>query len=354
MNILNRLIETINLLIKHWYKIGFFCLLTTTLGAIYIFSLPRTYTSEVIMVPEVNKSSNLAGNMSSLASMAGIRLGGSDEDALYPEFYPKVLSTNDALCDLIKDSIFLNETKMPLLIYLTKHQREAWWSNLFSSSDKEKKKHLAPLNPRKLSKEQEILLQGLKSSITCFVDKRTNMVTINADSQDPEVSAQLASLVQNRLQKYITDYRTNKARNDMKYMEAIVEKAEKEYKAAQKKYAVFADANQELILQSVQQEEVSLENKMQLAYNAYSQSVQQLQIAQAKVQESMPAFTILQAASIPTKPSAPKRVVFVAFIGLLSFLISSMWIIAKDGLKKYRIQQKMTNTDNLKSASDAN
>ena len=84
----------------------------------------------------------------------------------------------------------------------------------------------------------------------------------------------------------------------------------------------------------MRQEEERLENEMQLAYNAYSQNAQQLQTARDKVQERTPAFTILQAASVPAKPTQPKRVVFVAVMLILSFLASCLWIIGRDVVKR--------------------
>lgn len=188
------------------------------------------------------------------------------------------------------------------------------------------------IDPQRLTKAQEKLLKGLGSSIVSFVDKRTNMVTINVTMQDPEVAAQVATMVENQLQQYIANYRTSKARNDVKYAEKISKKALDDYKAAQKVYARFADANQDLVLTSVQQEETRLENEMQLAYNGYSQSVTQLQLAQAKVQERMPAFTVLQQANVPIKPSAPKRMIFVFMMAVLSFSLSCLWIIVKSAM----------------------
>ena len=75
-----------------------------------------------------------------------------------------------------------------------------------------------------------------------------------------------------------------------------------------------------------------IENEMQLAYNGYSQSVTQLQLAQAKVQERMPAFTVLQQANVPIKPSAPKRMIFVFMMAVLSFSLSCLWIIVKSAM----------------------
>ena len=59
--------------------------------------------------------------------------------------------------------------------------------------------------------------------------------------------------------------------------------AKQKYIQAQYKYANFSDANEDIMLASLRQISDRLENEMQLAYNVYSQSAQQMQIALAKV-----------------------------------------------------------------------
>jgi LPS O-antigen subunit length determinant protein (WzzB/FepE family) len=56
---------------------------------------------------------------------------------------------------------------------------------------------------------------------------------------------------------------------------------------------------------------------------------QQLQASKAKLQERMPAFTILQGASVPVKPSGPKRMVFVAAMLFLATVITSLVVCRK-------------------------
>ena len=250
------------------------------------------------------------------------------------------------LCAILKQHVTPkgSRSSMTLFDYLTKHQESAWWSKYFSSDDNKDKvgpEALTPrMNPRRLNKRQTQLVKNLGGSISSFVDKRTDMVTINVIMQDPEVAAQVATMVQEKLQEYIVDYRTSKARNDVEYMMGITEQSEKKYREAQQKYARFVDANQDLVLTSMRQEEERLENEMQLAYNAYSQNAQQLQSARDKVQERTPAFTILQPAGVPAKPTQPKRVVFVALMLIFSFFASCLWIIGRDVVKRSNRKQQ--------------
>ena len=110
-----------------------------------------------------------------------------------------------------------------------------------------------------------------------------------------------------RLQNYVTNYRTNKARQDFGFQKGLFERKKKEYEIAQENYAKFSDANKNIILQSYRAEQVRLENEMNLAYQVYTSVAQQLQIAEAKVQEITPVYTIVEPATIPVKASKPSK-----------------------------------------------
>lgn len=57
-------------------------------------------------------------------------------------------------------------------------------------------------------------MKALSDHIGVSVDKKTGVTTISVTMQDPRISACLTDTVVNRLQSYIIDYRTNKARKD--------------------------------------------------------------------------------------------------------------------------------------------
>jgi hypothetical protein len=140
----------------------------------------------------------------------------------------------------------------------------------------------------------------------------------------------MADSVKMRLQDFITDYRTKKARVDLEYNRKLYEEAKARYDEARRKYGEYADANQDVILQSVRMKIVDLENEMQLQYNAYSAVVQQLTLAEAKVQEETPSFTTLQSATVPVTKAGPGRSKIVLIILFLAFLCTSVWILYKE------------------------
>ena len=173
------------------------------------------------------------------------------------------------------------------------------------------------VDPFRLTKQQYNIAHNIGKSLDCSVDKKTSVISIEVTDQDPVVAAEMADSVRQRLQNFITEYRTKKARNDLAYMERLFMEAKEQYVKARQQYAAFSDANQELVLQSYKTKQDDLENDMQLKYNAYTQVYEQLQLSRAKVQERTPAFTIVQSASVPVKHSnKSKLVVMLLFMFL--------------------------------------
>ena len=60
---------------------------------------------------------------------------------------------------------------------------------------------------------------------------------------------------------------------------------------------------------------------MQLKYNIYTNVVEQLQLAKAKVQERTPAFTVIQSATVPIKHSSRPKIVTLLIWLILGFLL---------------------------------
>jgi capsule polysaccharide export protein KpsE/RkpR len=157
------------------------------------------------------------------------------------------------------------------------------------------------------------------------------VITINVTDQDPLIAATMADSVQTRLQRFITDYRTRKARIDLEYNQKICAEAKERYDNARKRYAAFTDANQKIFLESVRSRQSELENELQLQQRAYSQIAAQLQLAEAKVQEETPAFTTLQPATVPILKDGPKRSRICLIFLFLAFLATTAYAFHKEG-----------------------
>ena len=177
------------------------------------------------------------------------------------------------------------------------------------------------MDPKHLTKKEYEIVKAINGRMDCSVDKKTNVITIVVEDQDPLIAATVADSVQMHLQRTITDYRTKKARIDLEYMQKLYDEAHKEYAKARQKYAAFGDSYQNLKMQSYVLKGDELENEMQLKYTIYQQVVEQLQLAKAKVQERTPAFTIVQEATVPVKHSSQPKIVTLIIWMLLGFLL---------------------------------
>lgn len=149
----------------------------------------------------------------------------------------------------------------------------------------------------------------------------------------------MADSVKERLQTFITNYRTNKSRIDEHHYKKLVDEAKTDYEKARRIYGSYADANTDVMLESFRAKQNDLENDMQLKYNTYTTLMAQYQAAKAKVQERTPAFTLVKGAAVPIKPTGPKRMLFVVGMLFLASLVTSFFILKND-LKQFLLSSK--------------
>lgn len=204
--------------------------------------------------------------------------------------------------------------------YLVSASPQPWWKTQFNKRKSENKELLKPISPTHFTKDQETLIKTVQNSIVCNIDKQTGMIDLKTRTTDPVVSATLADAIMERLQQYIIEYRTSKAKVDLNYLELIYKEAQQEYTKKQHAYAAYADGHTDLTLASYQTKLEDLENEMQNTYNKVTQLGQQVSTATARLQERTPAFTVIQQAAVPVRPSGPKRMLTMIF----SFMGTSM------------------------------
>lgn len=336
-------IDLLELAMKLWQqrkKIVKWCAVGAVLGLIVAFSIPREYETTVKLAPEFSASQKGSSGLSSLMSMAGLGSSNQTLDALYPQLYPDVVGSVPFALSLfdvpVKD--IEGEKSTTVRAFLEEDTSSPWWSAILAlpgkiiggikslMSDEEDLGNHSP-NSFHLTNDEDLIVTALSQRISATVDTKTQVITISVTMQDPMVSAILADTVVYRLQEYITDYRTNKARKDLEYAETLNQEAKDNYYKAQQQYADYLDRNQGLILHSAQTTRERLENEATLAFNLYNQTSQQLQAAKAKVQENTPVYAIVTPATVPIKPAAPRKALILVGFVFLAFVACSAWIL---------------------------
>jgi hypothetical protein len=344
----------IGLLVKRLYerrRLFFFKVwpITFVVACFYIVCIPRYYTSDAKLAPEIASASG-SGMLGSLASSFGINLGAMEtSDAINPMLYPDLMEDNGFATAMfpVRVKTADGEIDTDYYTYLTSCQKTPWWSSVTKAiseaigsllpKDEEeenaKKNGSGQRSPYWLSKKEHSVAEAVRGSIHIGVNEKTGTISIQTQAQDPLVAKILADSVQAHLQQFITDYRTNKARIDVEHYEQLAKKARREYDSICRVYARFQETNTNIVLPRYQTAMENLQKDMQMKYTTYTTITAQLETAKAKLQERTPAFTQLKGASVPLLPAGPKRMLFVLFMLILATVVTAVVILRKELIK---------------------
>lgn len=315
------------------------------LSIVIAYSIPKEYTSTVVLAPEFSSGMSMSGSISSLASMAGIDLGSGSEDALYPELYPQIVSSVPFLCELLETEVaakYKRDTiNVTLYEYIKEYQRDPWWISIIGAPGKmiQKMKNNLSVdsvlpsvknNNYILSRRQQLVMRSLNEKIGVNVDKGTSVITLSVTMQDPHVAAKMTQVVSDKLQEYIKDYRTAKAKSDYEQTERIFSESQSKYLKAKQAYAEYYDKHQNITKMQYQIEMDRLQNEQEVAFNVYNQLAQQLEITRSKLLESTPVVVVVEPPILPYKASSPKKMMMGLLYVFLAFFGTAFWIILKD------------------------
>lgn len=307
-------------------------------GAIIGFSLPKTYQVDVSLSPEsgVSATSGLSG----IASMFGLgnASAGFGEDALTFNMFPEIVKTNPFVLEMLQIPIQTQKGDCVILYDYLDTEKKPWWSHIMGAPGiliggiksffkEEQKDSIRAIDSFRLTPEQSGRIGMLKKVLEVETDKKSNMTKVTVSLQDPLAAAIVADSAVHKLQEYITDYRTRKAKQDYDFQLSLCEQYKKEYFEAQQEYAKFADANRNVILQTVTSEKERLQKNLTLAEQIYSQSMGQLQVLRRKVQEAKPMFAVVEPATVPLAPASPKKMLIIIAFAFLAFVFESAWIL---------------------------
>lgn len=327
-------------IIKNRKKIYKAMIIGAIIGIIIGFSLPKEYTVKVSLSPESGNSNG--GGLAGIASMFGLGnvTSNLNEDALTFGMFPEITQTNPFMIEMLMVKVKTQDNQEILLYDYLHTQKNPWWSyvinapikcisaliNLFKESTNKEIKGLK-LDPFQLTQEEQQRISSLKKRIIAETDKKTTMTHITVSFQDPLVTAIVADSAINKLQTYIINYRTKKAKQDYEFQNQMCEKYKKLYEEAQRKYDEYADANRNLVTQTAKSQMNEYQQNADLAYKVCNQVLTQRQIAEAKLQEAKPVFAVVEPSTIPLNASSPNKPLLLIGFTFLAFVLESAWIL---------------------------
>lgn len=341
------------------------CMWGVLAGLIIAFSIPREYSTSVKLAPEfmTNSRSNLAGRFGTIAALAGMNANNTGtSDAVYPQLYPDIVGSVPFIMSLmevpVKDK---DDNTYTVREYILEKTRGPWWRVVMGAPGKvigwirggKKdegiiKDSIIENKTFRLSPEDYRLVGALRNRIASSVDQKTSVITIDTKMQDPVVSAILADTVVSRLREYITDYRTDKARQDLDYALKLNDEAQQDYYNAQQRLADYTDRNQSLATQSARITRDRLQNEASLAFNLYNETALKVQHAKSKVQETTPVYTEIKPATVPLRPISPRKGLIIAGCTFLAFVSCCAWILFGNPM----VKEYKTKLNDMKMAAN--
>lgn len=334
------------MLLKRW-KLYALCIAGTIIfSLIFVFTIPRYYSCKVMLAPEASNNSGV----NSILSSFGLGEAPTTNDAISPNLYPDLMESKDFIVSMFPVEITTMDGELTTTYYdyLLHHNQTSWYSSLLGKLKKmmksEKVKINAPSMKGKpvspsfiLTEDQYNIAGAISGKIQYNYDKKTGVVSVSVNDFDPLVCALIADTISSRLQDFILDYRTKKARNDLEYAWRIYDQAKADYEESNEHYVAAVDANWDIVNETAKARLEALSNDKTLKYQTFSAASQKLEAAKAKLQEATPVITVLQGASVPQKPAGPKRLFITLALMFLTCFVCTIYLIAKNQTRKNQL-----------------
>ena len=331
------------MLLKKWKHFAMCAIGVIIFSLAFVFTIPRYYVCQIMLAPEDFSSSG----MNSLLTSFGFGET-STNDAISPNLYPDLMESTDFIVSLFPVEITTTDgVTTTYYDYLLHHGKTSWYMRLLGKLTNLTKSENIKVNTSNMKTEQispsfiltedQYNIAGeISGKIQYNFDKKTGVISVSVNDFDPLVCALIADTVSNKLQEFIMDYRTKKARNDLEYAQRIYTQTRDEYEASNRRYVSAVDANWDIISETAKAQLEALNNDKTMKYQNFAEASQKLVSAKAKLQEATPVTTVLQGASVPHKPAGPKRLFITLVLMFLSSLICAIYLIIKDNSEKHR------------------
>jgi len=314
--------------------------LFAALGAIYSLTQPNEYSSNAKLLPELDSKSGGAGGMGglkSLAGLAGVDLGGSSSgaEAIRPDLYPNIVQSAPLLQEVLKAKIYSTKHKkwQTVLDFLSEKQDTAPIDLAGDSKEEDEvsdvKLDKVPTSAlsadlMKLNKKEQAAINKLRASVVLEIDKKSGVISLTTKLTNAVAAANITSLIQHYLTKYVTDYRTQKARQELSFLEKRLSESRARYDQALFTLSAYRDQNMNLFLNVAKDREKKLQYEVDMAYNLYTTISGQYEESKVKLHSETPVFKVLEPAQVAIQKDGPKRSLITIgfmFVGVFVALV---------------------------------
>ncbi|MFT7150502.1 MAG: hypothetical protein ACI82Q_002368 [Nonlabens sp.] len=355
-------IDVIAIVQTLWYwkkRVLLVAILFLFIGGGLAFTAPEEYESTSILIPEaITAQGQMGGSLGGLASLAGIDLTGvssGTNTTINPELYRSVAQSTPFLIELMNHPFYFQGLmkELSILDYFSDYQKKGFVGTIIATPKRVVNwlKHFLKANSPKSQDESGVIrltemekacADDLRDRVLVTMDWSLNVVTIEAEMQDPLVSAKVAEFTQNYITEYVTHYALLKSREQLLFVEKQFFQRKKEFEQIQIELAEFRDNNQFASTARAKSEEERLVSRYNLAFSIYNQLAKQVETIKLQLNENTPVFTVLEPVYVPLYKSKPRKMLviiissIVGILGGITYCLFQVYVLKK---KSWQIEQ---------------
>jgi uncharacterized protein involved in exopolysaccharide biosynthesis len=182
----------------------------------------------------------------------------------------------------------------------------------------------------RISEEDYEHFKAIARLLTLSINDKEGFVEILAQSENPQVAAQVAKQAEQLLQTQIIAIKTKSSTELLDYLETLYADKKSLLNQAQERLSRFKDRNLSIATSRYSDNQTRLESELQTARAVFQNVVTQLEQVKLQVTKDTPVFSILKPVVFPNEKSGPKRSLTVVVWLLLGLVGSAGFVLAKD------------------------
>jgi hypothetical protein len=302
------------------------------------------------MVPQLGSDSqSKLGGLSGLAALAGVNLDMTQGTELSPLVYPQIVNSIPYRLELMNTPLnfkgytkpvslydFYTEYSKPSLIGVLKKYTIGLPGVILSAIKGKPKEIVIPGDSLNriitLTAEQMEFQKAMEKMVTLQLNAKEGYITLITKLSEPLATAQLAQKAQNLLQRYITEFKIEKAKANLDFIQGRYNETKTEFEKAQVSLAVVNDRKKNFTSALPLIETDRIQTKYTITFGVFQELAKQLEQAKIQVKKDTPVFTIVEPVTVPTEKSKPKRSMILAIWFFLGGVVGVGWVFGKQYL----------------------
>ena len=313
-------------------------------GVIVSVFSPVRYKAGSVFVPQLTDNKNNSP-LGGLASLAGVNLSavlGNQTQDIPPALYPNIMESTpyrlallDTPVDLENKNIrtyITSNVKGPTVFSTLKKYTIGLPGLLFKK--RETTKNVYDDSLFRITEKDQGVFNFLDQALSVEVDDKNGLVFIDVELSDRLVAAKIAEAATNLLQQRIIDFKTQTARENLRFTQTQFNEKKIEFEQMQDSIANFQDKNLNITSSFYQNKLTRLEARLAVVTAVFQELAGQVEQAKIQVNKNTPIFTIVEPVTIPLNPSKHQRSLVVIIWTFLGIVTSIGWTLVHDPVRK--------------------